>query len=70
MPDDAREDRKTTVLARVERLRELIEEDAEAPAIERAYHEIGRVLEGLNRTDRSDNDSSIVASDGEAPPDL
>jgi len=70
MPDDAKEDRKTTVLARIERLRELIEEDAETPAIERAYHEIGRVMEGLKRAERSDNESSIVVAEGEAPPDL
>ena len=53
MIDEANEAKKTTVLARVERLRELLEEDAEAPILEQAYREIGRELDGLIRPGRA-----------------
>jgi hypothetical protein len=47
MADEAREEKKTVVLARVERLRELIEEDAPAMLLEVALEEIRRSLEEL-----------------------
>ena len=70
MIDEANEGKKTTVLARVERLRELLEEDAEAPILEQAYREIGRELDGLIRPGRAGGDESPVASVGESPPAL
>jgi hypothetical protein len=70
MLDEADEGKKTTVLARIERLRELLEEDAEAAALERAYREIGRELDGLIRQGRAGGETSEVAAAGESPPAL
>jgi hypothetical protein len=70
MLDEANEGKKTTVLARVERLRELLEEDAEAAALGRAYREIGRELDGLIRPGRTGGERSDEAAGGEAPPAL
>jgi hypothetical protein len=66
--DDVFEGKKTEVLARVERLRELIEEDAEAVVLDRAYHEIGRSLNGLTRIGRAEGESDMEAAQGESPP--
>lgn len=70
MLDEANEGKKTTVLARVERLRELLEEDVDAPVLERAYHELGRELDGLIRLGRAEGDSPALAAEGESPPAL
>jgi hypothetical protein len=70
MQDEANEGKKTTALARVERLRELLEEDAEGPVLERAYREIGRELDGLIRPGRAVGETSDVAAVGESPPAL
>jgi hypothetical protein len=68
MPDDANEGKRTTVLARVERLRELLEENAEAAVLELAYHEVGRELDGLIRPGRAEGDEPPVSAEGETPP--
>ena len=70
MLDTSHEGKKTTVLARVERLRELIEEDAEGPILALAYDEIGRELAGLTRPGRAGGETSSVAAFGESPPAL
>jgi hypothetical protein len=49
MDDVAREVKKTVVLARIERLRELIEEDAPSLLLEAALEEIRRSLEEWDR---------------------
>ena len=68
MQDEANEGKKTTVLARVERLRELLEEDAEATILEQAYRDIGRELGGLIRPEVAESEASGVAAGAESPP--
>jgi hypothetical protein len=70
MADELKEDEKTTVLARIGRLRELIEEDAETPVLERAYHEIGMKLDQLIGPNQVEGNTSIMAGEGDSPPDL
>jgi hypothetical protein len=59
MADASQEGKKTEVLSRIERLRELIEEG-----------EIGRSLDGLMRHGRDEGGSNIVAAEGQSQPDL
>jgi hypothetical protein len=70
MTDESNEGKKTTVLSRMERLHELIEEDAPALLIEAAFNEVGRELDGLIRPGRGQGDESQVATVGESPPSL
>ena len=70
MADDAIEGKKTEVLARIERLRELVEEDDDPMVLDRAYKEIGRSLDGLARLGRGEGESSPEAAEGESPPAL
>jgi hypothetical protein len=70
MADEVIEGKKTEVLARIERLRELVEEDEEDVVLERACQEIGRSLGGLARPGQGEGESSTEAAQGEAPPSL
>ncbi len=70
MAGDFNEGKKTEVLARLERLRELIEEDAESVVLERAFAEVRRSLDGLTRVGQADGNPPDVAVGGESPPGL
>jgi hypothetical protein len=70
MVDTSQEGKKTEVLSRIERLRELIEEDESGEMLDRTSREIGRSLDGLMRHGRDEGGSSIVAAEGQSSPDL
>lgn len=70
MVDTANEGKKAELLSRIERLRELVIEDAPASTLSRAFDEVGRSLDGLTRPGRAEGDSATSAEFGEAPPAL
>ena len=70
MADTSLEGKKTEVLSRIERLRELIEEGESGEVLDRAYREIGRSLDGLMKHGRDEDGSRIVAAEGQWQPDL
>jgi hypothetical protein len=66
MIDEAREEKKTVVLARIERLRELIEEDASALLLVMALEEIRRALDVWTR-DGEQNEGVKTPASSEEP---
>jgi hypothetical protein len=69
MVDEASEGKKAELLSRVERLRDLIREDAPEGHLREALAEVGRSLDGLTRPGRAQGEPTDAAR-GEAPPSL
>ena len=70
MVDAANEGKKAEVLARIDRLRELVDQDAPKMLLEEAHNEVGRSLDGLTRPGRAEGDPATRAAHGESPPAL
>ncbi|WP_435005144.1 hypothetical protein P12x_003038 [Tundrisphaera lichenicola] len=70
MQGNEQEGKKAELLSRIDRLRELLSEDAPASALTEAFDEVGRSLDGYTRPGRADGDMQTPAGEGEAPPGL
>jgi hypothetical protein len=70
MVDSANEGKKAELLSRIERLRELVVEDAPAMTLSRALDEVGRSLDGLTRPGRAEGNPATSPGTGESPPAL
>ena len=62
--------KKQEVIHRIDRLKDLVEQDAPGILLEAALEEVGRSLDGLMREGRAEGETSPRAEFGEAPPAL
>ena len=56
--------------SRIDRLRELVDQDAPEILLEEAHNEVGRSLVGLSRPGRAQGEPATEAAPGESPPGL
>jgi hypothetical protein len=64
------EGKKAGLLPRIDRLRELLSQDAPSLLLEEALAEAGRSLDGYIRPGRTDGEMATPAGEGEPPPGL
>jgi hypothetical protein len=64
------EGKKAELLSRIDRLRELLSQDAPALLLDEALAEVGRSLDGYTRPGRADGERVTPAGEGEPPPGL
>ena len=70
MQGTEQEGKKAELLSRIDRLRELVAQDAPQLLLEGALAEVGRSLDGYTRTGRADGETATPAGEGEPPPGL
>jgi hypothetical protein len=64
------EGKKAELFSRIDRLRELLSQDAPQLLLEEALAEVGRSLDGYTRPGRADGRMATPAGEGEASPGL
>ncbi len=68
MQGTEQEGKKAELLSRIDRLRELLSQDAPSLLLEQALAEVGRSLDGYTRPGRADGEMVTPAGKGEPPP--
>lgn len=70
MQGSEQEGKKAELLSRIDRLRELLSQDAPTLLLEEALAEVGRSFDGYTRPGRANGEMVTPAGEGEAPPGL